>query len=563
MRRELAATRRALATAAALAGALLLPAAVGVAKSPPKPENPTALPAPAIPGVAALPGPAAPAAQPAANMSILDVIPKEGVAGTPMTISGSGLPAGKPVTITWSTAKVTWEVDPRVDSVDYLGTAPVEKLNVVLATATTSSSGSFSVSVKAPEDFGGPHEIAAVVEGVEVGGGALFTTNRSATISPRKGPIGTPITITYHGLGSSLFEGGASLTYDNHFTGDLTAYWTRGTAQFKIRASGPVGRHTIGIYDSITFSYLNIQQSPIPWGAGEVSTGAGDTFTFTVTKDRGRPKPTMEWPAEVAPTISSRTTLQASAVAAGSTATATLAPASGPVLSGVEVSASGLAEAPVTLTWLTVLGSRVNCPKSTCWNFVSVPLNNGEAVTPSGGTLKTKISAPEGLGGWHAVQINQGGRVVAQAPFYVKRSVDGLGVSSLVLKEGQHFTVHLKGLGWTQLDNTIAVDYDNSYIGYGCGFNSNGDTVMNLVATGGPGTHLIDMYPLLYNSQPAYANTPYGVVPMLTFARDLPGLALGYQLPAIRLAITIVKQPRRHMHPRRHREDQARHHVAK
>ena len=101
--------------------------------------------------------------------------------------------------------------------------------------------------------------------------------------------------------------------------------------------------------------------------------------------------------------------------------------------------------------------------------------------------------------------------------------------------------MHLKGLGWTQLDNTIAVDYDNSYVGYGCGFNSNGDTVMNLVATGGPGTHLIDMYPLLYTQQPSYPNTPYGMVPVLTYAQDAPGLALGYQLGAIRLAITVVK----------------------
>ena len=108
-------------------------------------------------------------------------------------------------------------------------------------------------------------------------------------------------------------------------------------------------------------------------------------------------------------------------------------------------------------------------------------------------------------------------------------------------RQGQPFTIHLKGLGWTQLDNTIAVDYDNSYVGYGCGFNSNGDVVLNLVATGGPGTHLIDMYPLLYTQQPSYANTPYGMVPVLTYARDVPGLALGYQLPAIRLAITIVK----------------------
>ena len=115
-------------------------------------------------------------------------------------------------------------------------------------------------------------------------------------------------------------------------------------------------------------------------------------------------------------------------------------------------------------------------------------------------------------------------------PFFVKRSFVGKGVSSLSLKAGQHFTIHLKGVGWTQLDNTIAVDYDNSYVGYGCGFNSNGDVVMNMVATGEPGTHLIDMYPLLYTQQPSYANTPYGMVPVLTYARDAPGLALG--LPA-------------------------------
>jgi hypothetical protein len=130
--------------------------------------------------------------------------------------------------------------------------------------------------------------------------------------------------------------------------------------------------------------------------------------------------------------------------------------------------------------------------------------------------------------------------VQAQVPFFVKRSFVGRAVSKLVLKEGQSFTIHLKGLGWTQLDNTIAVDYDNSYVGYGCGFNSNGDVVMNMVATGGPGTHLIDMYPLLYTQQPSYANTPYGMIPVLTYARDAPGLALGYKLPAMRLAITVV-----------------------
>ena len=83
--------------------------------------------------------------------------------------------------------------------------------------------------------------------------------------------------------------------------------------------------------------------------------------------------------------------------------------------------------------------------------------------------------------------------------------------------------------------------YDDSFIGYGCGFNSNGDVVLQLHATGGPGTHLIDIYPQLYTLQPSFSNTPYGMVPLLTYAEDEPGLALGYDLPAIRLAITIVR----------------------
>ncbi|MGZ8694409.1 MAG: hypothetical protein ACXWYS_03115, partial [Gaiellaceae bacterium] len=209
----------------------------------------------------------------------------------------------------------------------------------------------------------------------------------------------------------------------------------------------------------------------------------------------------------------------------------------GAVNSKVAVTASGLTPAaPVDLVWSTVVGNRVNCT-GTCWSFVSVPLAKGTAAPD--GTLSSNIKVPDGLGGWHVIQVMQNGQVKAQVAYFVKRSV--VGISALKVKAGQPFTIHLKGVGWTQLDNTIAVNYDNSYVGYGCGFNSNGDVVLNLIASGAPGTHLIDMYPLLYTQQPSYANTPYGMVPVLTYAQDLPGLALGYQLPAIRLAIQVVK----------------------
>jgi hypothetical protein len=510
-------------TVAGLAGAaMLLP---GLASA-----TPTTLVIPSIPGVAALPGIAAPAATPAANMQALTTKPDVAVAGTKFTITGAGLPANKPVTLTWGTSNVTWMVDARPDSVDYLGRSAT-KLNVVLGSATTDASGKFTSSFVAPRDFGGIHDIYAVVDGKQIAKGG-FLVARSASITPASGPIGSMITVRYYGLGASLYEGGGSLLYDNKFTGAIMANWTRGTAVMHIRAAGPVGTHTIEVADAISFKYLNIQQSPIPWGTGKV-------MKFTVTRDSGRPKARIDWPAQVAPTLDAKTTLQLSSLSTQSGAKAQLSSTKGAVNTRVSITASGLTpNAPVDLEWSTVVGNRVNCT-GTCWTFVSVPLGTPNA--DANGNLSTQITVPDGLGGWHVVQVNQGGKMAAQTPYYVLRSIDGKGVSSLVLHQGQRFTVHLKGLGWTQLDNTIAVDYDNSYVGYGCGFNSQGDTVMNLVATGGPGTHLIDMYPLLYTQQPSYANTPYGMIPVLTYEQDAPGLALGYELPAIRLAVTVVK----------------------
>ena len=190
--------------------------------------------------------------------------------------------------------------------------------------------------------------------------------------------------------------------------------------------------------------------------------------------------------------------------------------------------------APADLSWSTVVGNRVNCTGQ-CWSFVSVPL--GRATATPDGSLRAPITIPDGLGGWHVVQVSQGGVVKAQLPYYVKRSFVSM---PKTVKAGKPFVIDLKGVGWTQLDNTVAVTYDNSYIGYACGFNSNGDVQIQMIATGAPGTHLIDLYPLLYTQQPAYPYPQLGMVPLLGFAMDAPGLAAGYQLPAFRLAIKVV-----------------------
>ena len=105
-------------TVAALAGAtMLLPA-------PRLWHADTARRSRRLAGVAALPGPLAPARDARRDMTTLTTKPDVAVAGTKFTISGKGLPANKSVTLTWGTSNVTWVVDARPDSVDYLGRRP-------------------------------------------------------------------------------------------------------------------------------------------------------------------------------------------------------------------------------------------------------------------------------------------------------------------------------------------------------------------------------------------------------------------------------------------------------
>ena len=521
----------------------------------------TTLTAPAIPGVAAMPftGITAAPATVSPTMGNLTLTPYSGVEGAPFTISGAGLPANTNVTLTWSTAKVSWNVDAEPNTVNYLGRAQTN-LNVVLTTVTTDANGAFSYKTTVPVDFGGTHDIYAVVNGVEVLHGG-FEVFRTLSVSPKSGPIGTPITITYTGIGASLYTGGASVLWDNHYTGEMMANWTRGTASVTIRAAGPIGPHLIQVGDAIGVLYMNIIQSPVPFANG-------GSVMFTTTKGHVNLTPSIVWPTSVTPTLNQVTTLSNAGLDPASSAVASLSSASGPVLSKTNVSVTGLSGTGTDqLVWSTVVGSRVNCPTSSCWAFQSVNLGSAPVVN---GALNASVTIPDGLGGWHVIQVLNGSNIEAQVPFYVKESIIPFynkagkllsmgiatstkstsaaalaagqsGVGTYTFKEGQEFTINLRGVGWTQLDNTLAVDYDNSYIGYGCGFNSQGYTVIHLFATGGVGTHIIDLYPQLYTNQPSFANTPYGIAPVLTYANDFPGLALGYQVPSIRFAITIVK----------------------
>jgi len=490
------------------------------------------------------------------NISTLDVTPIQGPEGTPITISGKGLPANTALPLTWSTADGAWIADVQPNTVNYMGVKYV-KYNVDLVTVTTDAAGSFTYQTKVPRDFGGVHDIYAIKDGAAIAHGG-FQMNPTLSISPKSGPIGTPITVTYTGMGPNLYTGGISLLWDNSYAGAAQAIWTRGTSVFKIRAAGPVGKHYIAATAGIGVQYMNIKQSPVPYAKGSF-------VAFTVTKDAGAPAASIEFPPVVQPVVSQRTTLSDVGLDPNTKAVATLSSTSGEVGSKVKLNVTGLTTTGAhQIVWSTVVGNRVNCT-GTCWVYNGVPMGS---ATPSNGSIDQEVTIPDNLGGWHVIQVKQGDVVEAQIPFYVKESIfnyvdkngkilsrgiakadtsnapesrDGSGVPTRTFKAGEEFTIAIKGVGWTQLDNTLAVTYDNNYIGYGCGFNSNGYMVVHLIATGAPGTHIIDLRPVLYVFQPSFANAPYGALPILTNNNDLPGLALGYQPPAIHFAITIVK----------------------
>jgi hypothetical protein len=500
----------------------------------------------------------------------LTITPDAGPLGTPFTISGAGLPASTSLQLTWSTNKATWVADVEPNTVNYLGDQ-YTKLTVNLANVTTDVNGAFSYNGTAPTDFGGTHDIYAVQDAGQSDAAAQahggFEITRVVSISPSEGPVGTPITVTYTGLGASLYAGGAALLYDNHYVGAMEGHWTRGTATAVIRASGAIGPHFIMVGDAISNLYMNIVQSPLAY----VNNGSA---TFTVTKGNGKiPAPYITWPASVTPTVSEVTTADEAVLDPSSSAVANVSPSRGPVGSTVSLHVSGLTDSGTTtpatgsysLAWATVAGSRVNC-SSTCWNSLTIPLGSASATD---GTLSGTFTVPNNLGGFHVVEVLDGSNnIEAEAPFYVKESIVPFtnshnkvismgvatandttaaipsgqsGTGTYTFKENQEFTISIYGVGWTQLDNTLSVDYDNGYIGYGCGFASNGYMVIHLFATGGPGLHVIDLHPMLYSLSPSFINTPYGMVPFLSSGNDYPGLALGYQVPTIHFTINVVK----------------------
>lgn len=433
----------------------------------------------------------------------LTVTPEHGPVGTPIEVVGSNLPPNRGIELIWRTVRGRWNVGDAV----YAG-REFKPVAYRMARLTTDAFGRFSARFAAPKDFGSVHDIV-VQDDTRVFTKAGFSIDMTVAVSPASGPAGTPVTVEVDGIGWRQLHNSWLLLYDNAFTGWISSVTTGGSARFTIPATGSIGRHIIEIvHGEFTFPYRNMRQSPEPDRPQFVR-------AFTIT----------DGPAVLPPPTTAQVQDKVDRRPAPGALAAT--PAFGTVGSAVAVQGAGFtAGKDLQLEWTTVTGNRVG---GNGWEEKSRVV--ARATADASGSVAFRFKTPDDLGGAHRIAVRDGA-TTKDGTFWIAPAAAALSIDRGPV--GTPFEIRLKGVGWTETANIYTVVYDNSYVGYACGFNSQGDVVIPLYATGTPGWHFIDLYPAIYKGKETRPRNFR--IPQLTFADDHPG----EDLPRFRFAFRIT-----------------------
>ena len=433
------------------------------------------------------------------------------VVGGAVLAAASGLPAGQTVELVWGTVTGGWVIE---DYYHFRG-KKYSETTTALGRFPVDASGRLDARFVIPEDYGGVHEVIARVGDAVVAQNAVNVTQTFA-LTPTSGPVGTPLELKVTGLGWRTMESTWVVNWDNQELGFVSAAGTRGSAVARFRATGPVGNHVVKLLTGWQgLGYLNYEQSP-------VAALPRPEFVFHTTPGAA-PMTAYAEPYQPQPVPKTELT---------SGTQFSLVPTQGPVGTRVMLRGEGFAPgAAMRVVWDTSVGSRVSGE-----GFEPKEDDLGEVRTDANGRLDAAVTIPEDLGGLHGLALKRGNDLVAKAHFVIETSI--VDISPRSGPAGTSVTIHLKGVGWTEYDNIYVATYDNAYMGYACGFNSQGDVVINFTATGEPGAHIIDLYPGIYQG-PATEPQQLYRLPQLTYADDHPG----NKIPALRFTFQITPAP--------------------
>lgn len=452
-------------------------------------------------------------------VAALTFLPVGAPVGTPVVAHATQLASNTRYTLVWHTGRAHWQAgDGKFNGI----AAP--DTSAAIAAGTSDATGDLTLRFKVPEDFGYIHDVELQGDGGVVAVTQGFTVIPKLTMTPASGPLGTPVTITMTGVGYRFYQAVWHLMYDGAQVGWLSAITTHGTARVTIPATGEVGIHTLQAIEGPTAPYLNETQSPNYQPL--IPTVLAQRFRITPGPPHLPPPVVAQLPPRAADPAST---------ASGPTLAASYV--SGPVGSPIALDGRGFTPgAKVELGWETATGNLLSGN-----GFAAGRRMLATVTADASGAFSASVHTPDDLGGDHRIVANEAGTSTeATTNYTVVPSVVGY---TAVAKPGAPIAIHIKGGGWGETGNIYTVDIDNSYFGYACGSNSQGDIAIAIDAPGRVGWHFIDIYPAIYNGKIAGPGAPpptadtngtYFLLPMLNVV-DHPG----ERLPAFHLALKV------------------------
>lgn len=421
-------------------------------------------------------------AQRAIFLGRLTLTPEHGPVGTRVEVVAKGLPAEATLDLVWESYDAEWNIEQR-EGVDWnqfrgIRLRPTQR---TIQTVATDAQGHFCATLTVPEDYGGMHDVY-LKSGDDALNKAGFRIDASASLSPERGPLGTPIAITLKGLNPAHpIEGWYQLMYDNALAGFVTALTTRGTAQVEVPATGAPGPHLIALEDaSFGAPYLGLACSPYHY-----------LKTFQLRFDLTPGAPVLPPPIgeQLQPEVPGRKP--------GGTGPRLWTDFFElPVGAAFCVLGAGLPPGKdVEVRWYDISGDRVSETQGGRFGtgFSELPRVLGCARVGANGQLKLRAVSESVQGGAHLIEAWCEGAPVART--YVRLSKRGHPLRPKGGSWGDPITVEVDGVSWTEHENLVAVTYDNALVGYACGNDLMGKVLAQLHASGGSGWHFIDVYP--------------------------------------------------------------------
>src|SRR5947207_10585980 len=203
---------------------------------------------------------AATALEPSRKTAALELTYAEPViVGAAVQAAAGGLPAGRTVDLRWGTVTGGWVIE---DYYHFRG-KKYSETTTSLGQFPVDSSGRLQARFTIPEDYGGVHEVIALIDGKPVAQNGINVT-QTFVLTPTSGPVGTPIELKVTGLGWRTMESTWVVNWDNQELGFVSAAGTRGSAVARFRATGPSGDHIVKLYTGWQgLGYLNYEQSPV------------------------------------------------------------------------------------------------------------------------------------------------------------------------------------------------------------------------------------------------------------------------------------------------------------